>query len=134
MEEVAPEHDFEKSSEEYVANAICCDGEEADLNRINGLMVGSMEPVLPDLVAHRLVEKKGTQLVMTPLARVMAEHFIGMERLLEVVRLTKVMDDPLEIIAELESEDVHKEKKANPKKSGQKPKESGPPRNGRKRR
>ncbi len=41
----------------------------------------------------RLVEKKGTRLVMTPLARVMAEHFIGMERLLEIVRLTKIMDD-----------------------------------------
>jgi archaea-specific helicase len=134
MEEVAPEHDFEKSSEEYVANAICCDGEEADLNRINSLMVGSMEPVLPDLVAHRLVEKKGTRLVMTPLARVMAEHFIGMERLLEIVRLTKVMDDPLEIIAELESEDVHKEKKANPKRTAQKKKEPAPSHHGRKRR
>ena len=134
MEEVAPEHDSEKSSEEYVANAICCNGEEADLNRINTLMVGSMEPVLPDLVAHRLVEKKGTRLVMTPLARVMAEHFIGMERLLEIVRLTKVMDDPLEIIAELESEDVHREKKAASKKSGQNQKESGPSLRGRKRR
>jgi helicase len=134
MEEVAPEHDFEKSSEEYVANAVCCDGEEADLSRINSLMVGSMEPVLPDLVAHRLVEKKGTKLVMTPLARVMAEHFIGMERLLEIVRLIKVMDDPLEIIAELESEDVHKEKKADPKKIGQKQKESGSPRHGHKQR
>jgi helicase len=134
MEEVAPEHDSEKSSEEYVANAICCGGEEADLNRINSLMVGSMEPVLPDLVAHHLVEKKGTKLVMTPLARVMAEHFIGMERLLEVVRLTKVMDDPVEIISELESEDVHKEKKADPRKSGQKSKESGAPRHLHKRR
>jgi len=134
MEEVAPEHDFEKSSEEYVANAICCGGEEADLTRINSLMVGSMEAVLPDLVAHRLVEKKGTKLVMTPLARVMAEHFIGMERLLEVVRLTKIMDDPLDIIAELESEDVHKEKKADGKKSGQKQNDPGPPRPGRKRR
>ncbi len=134
MEEVAPEHDFEQSSEEYVANAICCDGEEADLNRINSLMVGSVEPVLPDLVAHRLVEKKGTKLVMTPLARVMAEHFIGMERLLEIVRLAKVMDDPLEIIADLESEDVHKEKKADPKRAEQKKKASGPPpRHGRKR-
>ncbi len=134
MEEVAPEHDFEKSSEEFVANAICCDGEEADLNRINSLMVGSMEPVLPDLVAHRLVEKKGTRLVMTPLARVMAEHFIGMERLLEIVRLIKVMDDPVEIIGELESEDVHKEKKESPKKGGQKQKEASPSRHGRKRR
>ena len=89
MEEVAPEHEFEASSEEYVANAIACNGEEADLNRINSMMVGSMEPVLPDLIAHRLVEKQGTRLVMTPLARVMAEHFIGMERLLEIIRLTK---------------------------------------------
>jgi len=135
MEEVAPEHDFEKSSEEYVANAICCDGEEADLTRINNLMVGSVEPVLPDLISHRLVEKKGTKLVMTPLARVMAEHFIGMERLLEIVRLTRVMDDPLEIIAELESEDVHREKKADPKRADQKKKSSGPaPREKRKRR
>jgi helicase len=97
-------------------------------------MVGSMEPVLPDLVAHRLVEKKGTKLVMTPLARVMAEHFIGMERLLEIVRLTKVMDDPLEIIADLESEDVHREKKGDSKKSGQNQKGSGLSRPGRKRR
>ena len=115
MEEVAPEHDFEQSSEEYVANAVACGGEEADLNRINSMMVGSMEPVLPELISHRLVEKHGTKLVMTPLARVMAEHFIGMERLLEIIRLTKAMKDPVEIIAELESEDVHKETKPGPK-------------------
>jgi helicase len=114
MEEVAPEHDFEQSSEEYVANAVACGGEEADLARINGLMVGSMEPVLPELVAHRLVEKHGTKLVMTPLARVMAEHFIGMERLLEIVRLTKTMEDPVEIIAELESGTIEKETKPEP--------------------
>jgi helicase len=110
MEEVAPEHDFEKSSEEYVANAVACNGEEADLNRINGMMVGTVEPVLPELIAHHLVEKRGTRLVMSPLAKVMAEHFIGMERLLEILRLTKFMDDPSDVIAELESEDVHKEK------------------------
>jgi helicase len=122
MEEVAPEHDFEKSSEEYVANAIACNGEEGDLNRINDMMVGSMEPVLPDLIAHRFVEKQGSRLVMAPLARVMAEHFIGMERLLEILRLTKFMDDPIDVIAELESEDVHKEKKAASEKKGQKSK------------
>ncbi|MDD1700784.1 MAG: DEAD/DEAH box helicase [Methanoregula sp.] len=120
MEEVAPEHDFEKSSEEYVANAVACNGEEADLNRINGMMVGSMEPVLPELIAHRLVEKKGSRIVMSPLAKVMAEHFIGMERLLEILRLTKFMDDPIDVIAELESEDVHREKKPDPKKTGEK--------------
>jgi helicase len=121
MEEVAPEHDFEKSSEEYVANAVACNGEIADLERINSMMVGSTEPVLPELVAHRLVEKQGNRLVMTPLAKVMAEHFIGMERLLEILRLTKFMDDPVDVIAELESEDVHKEKKPEQKKEGKKP-------------
>ncbi len=116
MEEVAPEHDFEKSSEEYVANAVACNGEEADLDRINSMMVGSMEPVLPELIAHQLVEKNGSRLVMSPLARVMAEHFIGMERLLEILRLTKFMDDPVDVIAELESEDVHQDKRKEPKK------------------
>jgi helicase len=116
MEEVAPVHDIEQSSEEYVANAVACGGEEAEINRIGGMMVGSMEPVLPDLVAHKLVEKHGTKLVMSPLAKVMAEHFIGMERLLEIIRLTKVMKEPEEIIAELESEDVHKEKKTEREK------------------
>ncbi|HII98109.1 MAG TPA: DEAD/DEAH box helicase, partial [Methanoregula sp.] len=120
MEEVSPVHDFEASSEEYVANAVACDGEEAEINRITGMMVGSMEPVLSDLIAHQLVEKKGTKLVMSPLAKVMAEHFIGMERLLEIVRLTKVMKDPVDIIAELESEDVHRDKK-DPKATGSKP-------------
>jgi helicase len=115
MEEVAPVHDFEQSSEEYVAHAVACNGEEADINRIAGMMVGSTEPVLQDLIAHKLVERKGTKLVMSELAKVMAEHFIGMERLLEIIRLTKVMNDPSDIIAELESEDVHKEKKSESK-------------------
>ncbi|HUH78371.1 MAG TPA: DEAD/DEAH box helicase [Methanoregula sp.] len=129
MEEVAPEHDFEKSSEEYVANAIACDGEEADLDRINDLMVGSMEPVLPELVAHRLVEKRGTKLIMSPLAKVMAEHFIGMERLLEIVRLTQEMDDPIGIIGELESVDIRREKKPEGKKPQQVRQHPGPHRN-----
>ena len=74
---------------------------------------------------------------MTPLARVMAEHFIGMERLLEIVRLTKVVDDPLAIIAELECGDVQnekKEKKADPGHAERKKKEPGRPRHGHKRR
>jgi helicase len=116
MEEVAPVHDFEASSEEYVANAIACNGEEADLNRINSMMVGSMEPVLPELITHKLVEKHGSRLVMTPLARVMAEHFIGMERLLEIIRLTKCNTEPLDIIGELEYEDVHKDQRPEKKR------------------
>ena len=105
-----------RGSEEYVANAVACNGEETDLNRINGMMVGTVEPVLPELIAHRLVEKRGTRLVMSPLAKVMAEHFIGMERLLEILRLTKFMNDPIDVIAELESEDVHKEKRPEKKR------------------
>ena len=103
MEEVAPEHDIEASSEEFVANAIVCGGNEQDLSRINGMMVGEMEPVLPDMVSHRLVKrvKEGT-IEMTPLARVMAEPFIGIERLLRIIGLSERMDDPLEIVAELE--------------------------------
>ena len=120
MEEVAPEHDFEKSSEEYMANAVACNGDAADLERITSMMVGSTETVLPELVSYRLVEKQGSRLVMSPLAKVMAEHFIGMERLLEILRLTKFMDDPVDVIAELESEDVHKEKKPEQKKDGKK--------------
>jgi helicase len=90
-----------------------------------------VEPVLPELIAHHLVEKRGTRLVMSPLAKVMAEHFIGMERLLEILRLTKFMDDPIDVIAELESEDVHKEKKMEkgkgPGKQGQRVREPEKP-------
>jgi helicase len=80
------------------------------------MMVGSMEPVLPELITHKLVEKHGTRLVMTPLARVMAEHFIGMERLLEIIRLTKCNTEPLDIIGELECEDVHKDNRPEKKR------------------
>ncbi|MFA7694711.1 MAG: DEAD/DEAH box helicase, partial [Methanoregula sp.] len=65
--------------------------------------------VLPELVAHRLVQKKGTKIELSPLARVMSEHFIGIERLLEIIRLAQKMDDPLDIIAELEGEAMEKE-------------------------
>jgi len=117
MEEVAPEHDEEGSSEEYVANAVVCNGNEQELARINGMMVGTMEPVLPELIRHRLVKRteKGT-IELTPLARVMAEHFIGINRLLRVVKLSEKMDDPLEIIAELDcvKEDEEEQPRQHP--------------------
>jgi helicase len=120
MEEVAPEHDIEASSEEYVANAVVCAGDEQELARINGMMVGEMEPVLPELVASRLVRRtdKGT-IELTPLARVMAEHFIGIGRLLRVVELSGKMDEPLRIIAELECGEEVGAPEAEKKKSGQ---------------
>jgi hypothetical protein len=38
-----------------------------------------------------------------------------MERLLEILRLTKFMDDPVDVIAELESEDVHRDNRPEKK-------------------
>ena len=57
MEEVAPEHDLEQSSEEYVANAVVCRGDEKDLERIGAVMVGTLEPVLPVLLDRGLVKR-----------------------------------------------------------------------------
>jgi len=131
MEEVAPEHDEEGSSEEYVANAVVCNGSEQELERINTMMVGTMEPVLPELVANRLVKRteKGT-IELTPLAKVMAEHFIGINRLLRVVKLSEKMDDPLEIIAELncvEAEDAGQKPERHERRSRER-KPAQPPR------
>ena len=66
------------------------------------MMVGEMEPVLPELISRRLVQKRGGALVLSPLGRVMAEHFIGLEHLLELERLVGEMEDPVAIIAELD--------------------------------
>ena len=98
-----------------MANAIACNGEEADLNWINSMMVGSMEPCYRTRSPTSWSERHGTRLVMTPLARVMAEHFIGMERLLEIIRLTKC-NRAARYHWGSESEDVHKEEKAESKK------------------
>ena len=102
MEEVAPEHDLEQSSEEYVANAVVCRGRLADLDRINESMVGTMEPALDVLASQGLVTRKGDRIVLSDLSRVMAEHFIGVERLNEILRLMETTADPVEIVAELE--------------------------------
>ncbi|MDD1706307.1 MAG: DEAD/DEAH box helicase [Methanoregulaceae archaeon] len=102
MEEVAPEHDLEQSSEEYVANAVVCRGDEKELEQIGGIMVGTLEPVLPILLDQGLVRKSDGKIELMPLARVMAEHFIGVERLLEILSLTNRYRDPIEILTELE--------------------------------
>lgn len=115
MEEVAPEHDREQSSEEFVANAVVCNGNERDLERICSMMVGSMEPVLPELLERGLVTRVDGTIVLNDLARVMAEHFIGVERLSEILVLAGKNEDPLEILTELECgsarEDREKEKR-----------------------
>lgn len=110
MEEVAPEHDIEQSSEEYAANAVVCRGKLADLDRINESMVGTLEPVLDILLEKRLVTRVEGKIVLSPLANVMAEHFIGVERLGEIQRLMKEIDDPLGIVAELECAELEQKR------------------------
>ena len=102
MEEVAPSYGPEESSEEFAAHAVIARGDEGAIRRITGSMVGEMEEVLPELLSRGLVHRRGGSLVLSPLGRVMAEHFIGLERLLELQRLVGEMDDPVEIIAELD--------------------------------
>jgi helicase len=102
MEEVAPSYGLEESSEEFAAHAVVSRGDGRAIERISGMMVGEMEPVLPELISRRLVERRGEALVLSPLGRVMAEHFLGLSRLLELQRLVGEMEDPVTIIAELE--------------------------------
>ncbi|MCU0632964.1 MAG: DEAD/DEAH box helicase [Methanolinea sp.] len=116
MEEVAPEHDIEQSSEEYVANAVVCQGTLTELDRINETMVGTLEPVLDMLLEKDLVTRRGEKIVLSPLANVMAEHFIGVERLEEIQKLMKKIDDPLEIVAELECADMEAKKEKEKKR------------------
>ena len=102
MEEVAPSYGLEESSEEFAANTVVARGDEEAVRRISGLMVGEAEPALPELMSRGLLQRRGKALDLSPLGRVMAEHFIGIERLLELRRLVGEVEDPVEIIAELE--------------------------------
>ncbi|HJJ90710.1 MAG TPA: DEAD/DEAH box helicase [Methanocorpusculum sp.] len=101
MEEIAPVYDIEETSEEFAANAIVCHGLEVDIVKIGARMVGCGDDPLPELMRHNLVRKNGGVLELSSLGRVMAEQFIGIERLLEIVRLVQVMDNPLELVAEI---------------------------------
>ncbi|MGD9936370.1 MAG: DEAD/DEAH box helicase [Methanoregulaceae archaeon] len=104
MGEVAPTYDLEQSSEEFAANAVVARGNAAAISAIEERMVGTMEPVLPDLIAKKMVLERSGRLELTPLARIMAENFIGVERLLLIRDLVKEKDDPIEILTELECE------------------------------
>jgi helicase len=116
MEEVAPVFDTEQSSEEFAANAVVADGDYAALDWITSRMVGSVEPVADLLTEEGLIRREKDRLVLMPLARVMAEHFIGVERLLEILRLVKTQNDPIEILAELECSGYEQEKREREKK------------------
>ena len=110
MEEVAPVYDRERRAEELVANAVVCKGGLPDLHTISESMVGALEPVLDEMVEAGLAGIQENSLVLTSLSRVMAEHFIGMERLLEIRRLVTKVDDPVAIVAELECEQTRDER------------------------
>ncbi|NMC89233.1 MAG: DEAD/DEAH box helicase, partial [Methanomicrobiales archaeon] len=102
MEEVAPEYDMEQSSEEFVANAVICSGNEQQIIHMNRTMVGTLEPALPMLLDNNLVRRRAGRIELTDMARVMAGHFIGVERLLRIKDLVRQMEDAAEIVAELE--------------------------------
>jgi len=68
-------------------------------------MVGEMEPILPLLKHEGLAEKKGGKIILSPLAKVMAEHFIGIDRLIKIRKLIKKLKDPVKIVAELDCAD-----------------------------
>jgi archaea-specific helicase len=102
MGEVAPEYSLEQSSEIYVANAVVCRGNITAINRIDESLVGRTEPVEALLLEKNLIVLQDKTIYLNPLARVMAEHFIGIERLLRIMRLVHEMKDPIEILADLE--------------------------------
>jgi helicase len=105
MEEVAPAYGIEESSEELVANAVVCGGDEEVLRSLDKAMVGSTEPVLPLFVEKHLVKKSDHRIELTPMARVMAEHFMGVERLERLQRLVRKVKDPVDLLADLECTD-----------------------------
>ncbi|HPP77689.1 MAG TPA: DEAD/DEAH box helicase, partial [Methanospirillum sp.] len=68
------------------------------------------------LLSRNLISKENGTIRLTPLARVMAEHFIGVERLSRIIRLVNEMKDPLDILADLEcasDEEAAREKMRN---------------------
>lgn len=102
MEEVAPTYGIEESSEEFVAHMVVCGGREMELEALQRSMVGSTEPVISLLLERGLIKRRKGGFDLLPMARVMAEHFMGVERLNELQECTKTCDDPLAIVAELE--------------------------------
>ncbi len=124
MGEVAPQYTLEQSSELYVANAVICKGDESSIEKIEGYLVGESEPVEELLLTKKLISRDNGLIRLTPLARVMAEHFIGVERLSRIIRLVNEMKDPLDILADLEcasDEEAAKEKIRKENETGDKP-------------
>ncbi|MBQ4415777.1 MAG: DEAD/DEAH box helicase, partial [Methanomicrobium sp.] len=125
MEEVAPVYDSEASSEEYIAHAVVCRGDSDGLRRMCATMVGEMNDVYPLLKKAGYITVKGDRVELSPFAKVMAEHFIGMERLDRIRVLLKHVESPIEIAAELECDELDddKGKGASPAESSRAEKE-----------
>jgi helicase len=102
MGEVAPVYTLEQSSEIYVANAVVSAGDHGAMSKIEANLVGDAEPVEDLLLQRGLIFREGGSIRLTPLSRIMAEHFIGVERLARIIDLVKETKDPLEILAELD--------------------------------
>ncbi len=127
MEEVAPEHDLEQSSEEYVANAVVAGGKIAAIGKVCGMMVGSLEPPLPALVVAGLVRQEDDRIILSDLARVMAAHFLGMEHLLMIQEQVAETDDAVAIVAALDTMDTRGEREEREKPRQKKEKKEGGP-------
>lgn len=104
MEEVAPVYDDEASSEELISHAVVCRGDEAGLNIMCSTMVGEMSDVFKLLLKDGYIFVKSGKVTLSPLAKVMAEHFIGIERLRRILHLVRKVKNPVEIAAELDCE------------------------------
>ncbi|EHQ36629.1 DEAD/DEAH box helicase [Methanoplanus limicola] len=102
MFEVAPVYDDEQSSEEFAANAIVCKGNIKDIEMMQNTMVGEMQDIAGVLKNEGLITYNRDRITVSPLAKIMAEHFIGIERLRMITKLVKVRKNPVDIIAELD--------------------------------
>ncbi|MBN1431865.1 MAG: DEAD/DEAH box helicase [Methanomicrobiaceae archaeon] len=111
MEEVSPVYDDEESSEEVVASSIVCRGDLDNLERISRSMVGEMVDILPLLKERKIVRVEGKKVILTPAAKVMAEHFIGINTYDKILSLINLKDNPLDILAEIECEEPEKKQK-----------------------
>lgn len=111
MEEVAPVYSIEQSSEVYAANAVVAKGDRRVMHMIEESMVGEVQPVEDLLVLEGFVRINGNRVELDEMGKVMAEHFIGVERLLEIRHLVREKDDALDIVAELECTMDERERK-----------------------
>jgi helicase len=69
---------------------------------MQNIMVGEMQEIAGVLKNEGLITYNRDRITVSPLAKIMAEHFIGIERLRMITKLVKVRKDPVDIIAELD--------------------------------